>query len=222
MGDDVGGKDHGRAFVGQSADHPFQLALVDRVEARKRLVKDHQPRLVDQRAQQLHLLRHALGQLADLAVGGIAQAMFLQQRAAPAAAFGQRQAAQRADEGDGFIGFHRRIEPALFGQIADGMGDIVRAFGAEHAAGTVIGIDDAQQHAQRRGLARAVGPENAVDRAFGHRQIDAVHRRKTVEPLDQPARLDGQRAPRCSSLANLLGHVLTGSCFMDTAVNQPV
>src|SRR3546814_15626862 len=71
----VGGEDDGRALFGQTAHHPLQLALVERVEAGERLVEHHQPGLVDQRAENLHLLRHALGELADLAVCGIAEAV---------------------------------------------------------------------------------------------------------------------------------------------------
>ena len=180
--------------LGQAADQHFQLALVDRVEAGKRLVQHHQPRLVHQRAEQLHGLRHALGQLADLPVGGMAEAVLFQQFAPALAPFGQRQAAQRAHEGDRLIRLHRRIQAALLGQIADQPGDIVRPVMPEHAAHALVGIDDAQQHPQRGGLARAVGAENAVDRAFGHGQVDPVDRQRPVEPLDQPARLDRQRA----------------------------
>jgi hypothetical protein len=53
---------------------------------RERLVEHHQPRLVDQRAEQLDGLRHAFGELADLPVGGIAEAVAFEQLApAPAA-----------------------------------------------------------------------------------------------------------------------------------------
>ena len=192
VGDDMGGENDRGAFRGLGADDLFELTLVERVEAGKRLVEDYQPRLMDQRAQQLHLLRHALGQLADLAVGGMAQAVFLQQRARAPTSFGQRQPAQCAEKSYRVIGLHRRIQPALLGQIADQMHDFLRAFVAEHAAQPAVGIDDAQQDAQRGGLAGAIGAENAVDQAFGHRQVDAIDRDDTVETLDQPARLDRQ------------------------------
>ena len=66
---------------------------------------------------------------------------------------------------------------------------------AEHAALALVGLDDAEQHPQRGGLARAVRAEDAVDRALGHREVDAVDRERAVEALDQPARLDGEIAP---------------------------
>ena len=90
---------------------------------------------MDQRAEQLDLLRHALRELADLPLGGVAEAVRLEQLApAPLAPFGERQAAQRAHEGDRLVGLHRRVEPALLGQVADLAGDIVRVVVAEHAA----------------------------------------------------------------------------------------
>jgi len=118
--------------------------------------------------------------------------VLLQQFAPAAAAFLEREPAQRTDESNGIDGLHRRIEPALLGQIADGMRHVVRAIRAEHAAIALVGIDNAQQHAQCRRLARAVGAENAVNRAFGDGEVDAVDSREAVETLDEPACLDGQ------------------------------
>ena len=109
-------------FAASARISRFELALVERVEARERLVEHHQPRLVDQRAEQLDGLRHALRQLADLPVGGIAEAVLLEQLAPAPAPFGQRQPAQRAEEGDRLVRLHRRIEPALLGQVADQRG----------------------------------------------------------------------------------------------------
>ena len=104
---------------GLAADQLLEPALVDRVEAGEGLVEDDQARLVDDRAEQLDGLRHALGQGADRLLRPFAKAMLGEQRIGAAAAFGQRQSAQRAHEGDRFARVHRRIEPALLGQIAD-------------------------------------------------------------------------------------------------------
>ena len=119
MGDDVGREDHRRALGGEAADQRFELALVDRVEARERLVEDHQSRFVDQRAEQLHRLRHALGQLADLPLGRIAEAVLLEQLAPaprPSASGSPRSAPMKAIASYAFID---GIEPALLGQVAD-------------------------------------------------------------------------------------------------------
>ena len=116
-----------------------------------------------------------------------------QQRPPALAPFLERQATQRADEGDGLIGFHRRIEAALLGQIADGMGDIVRPFVAEDAAQARVGVNDAQQHAQGCGLARAVGAEDAVDGTFRHRKVNSVYGGEPVETFDEAACLYRKR-----------------------------
>ena len=102
-----------------AADQLLEPALVDRVEAGERLVEDDQPRLVDDRAEQLDGLRHALGKRADRLLRPVAQAVLVEQRVGAAAAFGERQAAQRAHEGDRLARLHRRIEAALLGQVAD-------------------------------------------------------------------------------------------------------
>ena len=149
---------------------------------------------MDERAEQLHGLRHSLRKLTDLPVDRVAQPMAFEQFAPARPAFVERQPPQRAHEGDCLVAFHRRIQPALLGQIADQFRDLVRAVLAEDAAHPFVGIDNAQQHAQCGGLARAIGAENAVDRAFGHGDIHPVHRQNAVEPLDQALCLDSERA----------------------------
>ena len=72
MSDDMSRKNDRDAFVGLGPDQPFQLALIERVETGKWFVKDDQIGVVHQCAEQLYRLRHALGQLPDLLVGGIA------------------------------------------------------------------------------------------------------------------------------------------------------
>ncbi len=118
----------------------------------------------------------------------------LHQLAPPPAPFGLRDAAQRTHERNRVDRFHRGIEPALFRQIADQPPDIVRALVAEDAAHALVGIDNAQQHPQRGGLASAVGAEDTVNRALGHGDVDAIDRSDTVEPFDQPFRLDSKGA----------------------------
>ena len=102
------------------------------------------------------------------------------------------QAAQRTKEGDRLVGLHRRVEPSLFRQIAHGMRHRHRIVRTEQGARTFVGVDNPQQHADRGGLARTVGAEDAVDRAFGHGEIDARDREGPFEALEQPLGLDRQ------------------------------
>ena len=115
MGDDMGGKQHGDAPLRLLADQPLQLLLVDRIQPGKGLVQHDQPRLVDDGAEQLHRLRHPLGQLPDRLVDRRAHAMALQHFARPHPPLPQWQSAQRAHEGNRLIGLHRGIQTALFG-----------------------------------------------------------------------------------------------------------
>ena len=204
MVNDMGREDHGDAVIGQCADHQLELALVDRIEPREGLVEHHQPRLVDQRAEQLDGLRHALGKLADLAVGGVAEAVTLEQLHRAPAPLLQGQASQRAHEGDGLDALHRRVEPALFRKIADQPADIVRAVVPEHPAHALVGVDNAEQHPERRGLARTIGAEDAVDRPLWHADVHPVDRARAVKALDQPARLDRERPCVCRNGAEAL------------------
>ena len=190
VGDDVGRENDRRAGPRLAADQLLEPRLVDRVEPGEGLVEDDQPRLVDDRAEQLDGLRHALGQGADRLLRPVAKVVLIEQRVGAAAAFGERQAAQRAHEGDRLARMHRRIEPALLGQIADLGRGLERALAAEHAARAARRVDDPEQHAQGRRLARAVGAEQAVDRAGRDGEADAVDRAGLAEILDEIARFD--------------------------------
>lgn len=73
---------------------------------------------------------------------------------------------------------------------------------AKNPAHSFVGVDDAEQHSQRRCLARTIRAENAVDSALRHRYVHSVDSENSVESLDQPASLQRQRAvaPFASSI----------------------
>ncbi len=95
--------------------------------------------------------------------------------------------AQRAHEGDRLARVHRRIQPAFLGQIADLARGIERLRVAEQRAACRCRVDDPEQHAQGRGLARAIGAEQAENAARRHGQADPVDRAFVPERLHQPA-----------------------------------
>ena len=99
-------------------------------------------------------------------------------------------AAERAHEGDRVAGVHRGIEAALLGQVADLLGSIERPLAAEDPARAERRFDDPEQHPQRRRLARAVGPEQAVDAAAWDTEADSVDRAGRAEVLDELDRFD--------------------------------
>jgi hypothetical protein len=108
-------------------------------------------------------------ELADLPISGIGEAMLFQQSPRPRASHLERHPAQRGQKGDGLGRLHRRVKPAFLGQVADAPGDIGGALVPQHHAAPLVRVDDAQQHAQRRRLARAIGAKDAIDRALGTR-----------------------------------------------------
>ena len=60
-----------------------------------------------------------------------------------------------------------------------------------HDPGTAaVGVVHAQQHADRRGLPRAVGAQEAVDLALPDPQVEAVQRLDLPEALDEALGLD--------------------------------
>ena len=130
MGDDVGRKmivAPSRAWVRMSSSSRAWLIA----SSPKRLVEDDQPGMMDHGAEQLDGLRHAFGQGADRLFRpfpGRAGLSIWSARRRPSAS-GDRAG---ADERDCLARRHRRVEAALLGKVADGVGSFDRAIKAEH------------------------------------------------------------------------------------------
>ena len=93
----------------------------------------------------------------------------------------------------------RRLDEA--GDAVQGADPLLEGVAPEQLRAARVGPDQAEQHAQRRGLAGPVRPEVAVDVAGAHGQVDVVDRRDVPVALDQPARLDrgsAHRSPRAA------------------------
>ena len=130
---------------------------------------------------------------------GVAQPVFLQQRRPPAPArCASRARAARPRNRDRLACLHVGVEAALLGQIADPVAGIARVAGAKQHAVAAVRLDDAQQHAQCRRLAGAVGAQHAVDRATRDGEVDAVDHPALAEGLDQPGGGDRPNRPRAS------------------------
>src|SRR3954469_26049883 len=110
MVDDVSRENDRRAGSRFVADQALEPALVDRVESGKGLVEHDQFRAVNDRAEQLDGLRHALGEALDRLVDIIAEPVLAEQYLAALAPNVEREAAQSAHEGDRLPGRHRRVE----------------------------------------------------------------------------------------------------------------
>ena len=89
---------------------------------------------------------------------------------------------------------HVRVEPRRLHESRDALqrrGALGDRIAAEQAHRAGRRVDQPEQHAQRGGLAGAVGPQEAVDVTAVDRQIDVVHRGDSSVLLDQPPCFDG-------------------------------
>jgi hypothetical protein len=86
---------------------------------------------------------------------------------------------------------HALVQAALFGQVADAIAGGARRALAQHLDVALVGKKDTHDHADRRGLARTVGADEAVDRPLGDRQAEAVDRDGCVVALGDAAERDG-------------------------------
>jgi hypothetical protein len=207
VGDHVGREDHRHSGARLTADQLLQLGLVDRVEAGERLVEDDQARLVDDGPEQLHDLGHALGQCADRLLLPFAETMLVEQRVGAAPALRERQPAESAHEGNGLSSRHGGIKAALFGQVTDLRRCLEWLIAAEDEALSAGWVDDAEQHPERRCLARAVGSQEPVDRAGRNLEADSIDRASFPEILDQVGCLD------CDRFAGSFVLSLSKHCF---------
>jgi len=115
------------------------------------------------------------------------QPVLFEQFAPALTALWQGKPAKCAYEGNRLDRFHRRVEAALFGKVADQAGNVLGMVMAEHAPLALVRIDNAQQHAQGGGLARTIGAEDTGDRPLAHGDVHTVHGQRIVETLHQPA-----------------------------------
>ena len=137
----------------------------DRVEAGERLVEDQHVGLVDEGADQLDALLVAERQVLEVAARPVGEVEALEPRLGAAARLGLVEAAQLAEVAQLVADPHRRVQPALLGEVAEapaGVG-VDRAALPAHGAGVEGGEPEDRPH--RRRLAGAVGPEEAGDGA---------------------------------------------------------
>ena len=69
---------------------------------------------------------------------------------------------------------------------------------AQHLAGAARGLEQPQEQADGRGLARAIGAQEGRDGPFGNPQVQSFDSGQLPEPPAEPIRLDrqGHLSPR--------------------------
>ena len=183
LGHVVRGEDHGaRGILGHPASHlAAHVARGADVERDCRLVEEQHARVGDEAADQVHLLAHAARELGDAAVARLVQAEPLQQlvdalaHRAAAHAVELREHPELLAHGEDAVagvlpsGDHR--DPRS--QRAEVAGDVEPV----DACGARAGREQRHQDLDQRRLAGTVGPEQAVELAAPHLEVDAVERR---------------------------------------------
>jgi len=158
------------------------MGPADRIQAVRGFVQDHQLRVVQQGLRQAQTLEHALGVLRHAVAGPVGQAHQLQQLAAPLPNLPRRNAVQLA------VVIQRRGR-----RMVPGNTQVLRQEPHPAPAAAIAGRQaqqpgaagplphDAQQDLDKRGLARAVGAQQAEDFARPHVQ------RHLAQHLQPPA-----------------------------------
>ena len=181
-----GGPQYADAFAGQFLHHRPQFAARDRVYAHARFVEQHQLRRADQRAGQAQLLLHPARKPARQPVlepGEVGEGKQAGEGLLPLLG---RQGAQLGIKVE--ILAHRQVfvEAEALGHVAELLQHRSgRAAHDRHFA--FVGREQPGQHADQRGLARAVRADEAGDRSRLHRDGDAVQRGggHALEALDE-------------------------------------
>jgi hypothetical protein len=158
------------------ADRVPQRQPAARVEAGGRLVEEEHPRSADQRARQVEAAPHAARVRLDDAIGGVDQLEGGEQLVGPAARLGRGQPVQAPEQDQVLAAGQVLVDRGVLPRQADhrthvlGLGHDVEA---GHRGASGIRTQERGQDPHRRGLAGAVGAEQAEHAALGDLEIEA-------------------------------------------------
>lgn len=116
---DVGGKQHGAAGSSDLHHDVLHDLGIDRVEAGERLIENHQFRFVQQRAGELNLLLHALGEVLHLLLRPVGDFQAFQPDQCATPRLGARNPLHFTQEHQVIQHLHLLVETALFGEVTD-------------------------------------------------------------------------------------------------------
>ena len=129
-------------------------------------------------------------------------------RARALAALGAGHVEQGADQIEKLLGREVLVEIRALGQVAERR--LASRFGnraAEHLGATARGEDQAHEHLERGGLARAVGAEIAEDLATPNLEAGFLDR---LDALAQKAQVEGLGQPSARSTTSVMATLGTG------------
>ena len=191
--DVVGRHQDRRALGAQPVDQRPQLLAHLRVEADGRLVEQHEPRPVHERAGDQQPAAHAAGELVDARVTAVGEVRDLERALdrilalAPAEPVEEREHEQVLLDGQRDVEVvELRHDAALRARLLGLAGQLV----AEHGELALVGDRLRGEHPHRRRLARAVRAEQADARALGHVEVEPVDGGDRSVALDDAAQSD--------------------------------
>jgi hypothetical protein len=188
----VRAQEHGQAARGEPLDERAHVADAGGVEAVGRLVEHQQPRVAQQARRDAEALAHPVGVAADLVTGAAGQVDDLQRLVDPVRAGAAVEHGEPLEiPAPGQVGIEARA--------LDEPGDALQRARprllpgpAEDPQRPGVRPDQAEQHPQQRGLARAVGPEDAVHLALADLQADRIDGDQIAEALGHVDGVDGE------------------------------
>src|ERR1017187_9907156 len=177
----VGAEDDGGARAPQIEDGLAQHIGTDRIEPGEGFVENQQFGFGDHGGDELHALRHAFAQRIDAAAGAMRQVKPGKPGSDLPVDFAS--AAEFAEELQQGADLHLAVESALLGEVSDQViargGHLV----AQHADLPAVGIEDVDDHADRKRLPAAIGTDKTEDAAFGDAEGEVIHGGDLAERL---------------------------------------
>ncbi len=173
VGEDVRREEHRLAALAQLEDQVAHLLAADRIEAAHRLVEHDQIGVVHERLGQASPLHHALRELLEVLGARAIEADPRDQLVGAALARGGVDAEQPAREVAELADGQVVVEVRLLGQEPEALARGAAGHGlAEDLGGAAGRGDEAHEDADRRGLAGAVGTQEAEDLAAPDKDVD--------------------------------------------------
>jgi hypothetical protein len=154
---------------------------------------------VQDAGDELDLLLHALGEFFALLAVAVGQGDAFEPVANFAFEACAVKALEAADVGQEVPHFHLLVQAALFGEVADAVLAFDGGLLAQDFDAAAVWEDDRHDHADGRGLARAVGADEADQGALGDGEVKVDHGELGAEALVDFGEADGV-GHRCAGL----------------------
>ena len=179
----VGAEDDGAAPPRELQERLLQHRGVDGVQTAEWLVHEQDIGVVEDARDELDLLLVALAELVGAPVRVLTDPEPRQPVPCPSGRLGAGEALQRAEEHQLVEDAHTGVEPAVLRQISPGGSGDRRSGLAVPGHGALVGVEDVEDDAHRRGLPRAVRSQEAEHLAGLDRETDAVEGDDILEAL---------------------------------------